>query len=202
MKRCSNRTGILTALLVLCGLYSTSQQKIVSSCELELDYAFGGGAYGLLAKANHQWTNKDVLNVQSGISTDFFIESNGLSTYTYKRTGILFDPNLNAYTGVHLSLLKRKIGLQLDLFGGVYMIRRQGKYSSSSLVFVQDKYRHQKTYFNGGTRLTLAYNLNERMGLHLSANHSWVDWMLFSGTDYSKMFFGAGVMYHFRKPEK
>ena len=51
-----NKPGqiLFAVLLLLFGFQASAQKNIVSSFETEMDYAFGGGAYGLFAKANHQ----------------------------------------------------------------------------------------------------------------------------------------------------
>jgi hypothetical protein len=193
---------ILTILsLLVFGFHATAQTRIISSYEAEMDYAFGGGAYGLFAKINHQWTQKKIVNFQSGISSAFFIESNALTTSYYDRKGVLFDPHINANSGITFNLFKNKFQIGLDLFGGFYLLRRQGHYTSAVLNFTQDKYMYQESYFNWGTRLTLTYNLNERIGIQLTSNNSFNSWMIFHGTDYSKMFFGIGIIYRPKQNE-
>lgn len=197
MKLYSNTKKTLLAVsLFLLGFHANTQNKLISSYEADLDYAFGGGAYGVFAKINHQWTNHQKVNFQSGISSAFFIESNALSTSDYDRKGVLFDPHLNANSGIIFNLINNKIDIGLDLFAGLYILRRQGTYSSSVLTFTEDEYQFQKSYFNWGTRLALTYNITERIGLQLTSNNSFNDWLIFHGNDYSKMYFGLGIKYN------
>ncbi|MBK7573424.1 MAG: hypothetical protein IPI10_18145 [Bacteroidetes bacterium] len=130
-----------------------------------------------------------------------FLESNAQTTSLYTRKGILFDPHLNATSGISCNLLKNKFHIGLNLFAGLYLLRRQGRYSSTVIHFTQDKYLYQATYFNWGARATLGYNLNERIAIQLSTNNSFNDWLFFHGTDHSKMFFGIGVIFYSKPGE-
>lgn len=197
MMRYSNKSLLLYfAITILIANNSLiAQNKVLSSAEGEFDFAFGGGKYGLFVKANHQWTNRENLNFQSGISTALFLQSNSLSTDIYERKGVLFDPHLNINSGILYSVFKNKFQIGLDIYSGFYFVRRQGRYSSSILNFTQDRYLEQKQYFDWGTRLTLSYFFNKQIGLQLSANNSFNTWMVFRGADYSKMFFGIGIIY-------
>jgi hypothetical protein len=186
--------AIATFLLLLVNHVSIAQSKLISSYEGEFGYAFGAGTYGLSLKANHQWTGKPKFNWQSGISGAFFIESNSLSTDLYERKGILFDPHVNVNSGFTLLLFQNNVKVGFDLYAGMYLLRRQGEYNSDALVFTENKYMSQKTYFDWGSRISLAYNLNERIGLQLTVNKSFNDWSFFHGTDYSKLFYGLGVV--------
>ncbi|HBS87096.1 MAG: hypothetical protein A2W91_02670 [Bacteroidetes bacterium GWF2_38_335] len=72
------------------------------------------------------------------------MESNSLTSTIYVRKGVLYDPHFNLNSGITYVLINGKIQLGLDLFAGAYLLRRQGKYTSSHLNFTQDKYRYQK----------------------------------------------------------
>jgi hypothetical protein len=197
MKLYSNSFKLVVTLL-LTGLIipSYAQKKLVSSYEAEMDYAFGAGTYGLFLKANHPWTQNSKFNWQSGISAAFFMESDALSTDIYERKGILFDPHANINSGFTFDFFQKKIRLGFDLYAGMYLLRRQGAYSSDLLVFTESSYMSQKTYFDWGSRISFAYNLSERIGLQLTLNKSFNDWSFFHGTDYSKLFFGFGILFY------
>lgn len=196
MKLCNSLIkNIVIAILLSTTIPSIAQMKLISSYEGEIDYAFGGGAYGLSVKVNHQWTEKPKFNLRSGVSGAYFIESNSLSTDMYDRKGVLFDPHANINSGFTLQLFKGKVQLGFDLYAGLYILKRQGKYSSDVIVFTQNKYSFQKTYFDWGSRISLAYKINEQIGLQLTVNKSFNDWSFFHGTDYSKLFYGLGIIF-------
>ncbi len=187
---------IFLILVIVCSFNVFGQTNFISSINTEASYGMGAGKYGLFIKANHRWIEKEKIFFTSGISSAYFYGNDKLQTNIYNRIGFIDDLHLNFHSGMQFLFLKtNKLFLFTELYIGYYYLREKGKYESSTIVFSKNNYLVTNNLFDWGTHIGVGYYLKDNVGIQLSITNSFNDFEVFSGSKYSKLFFGMGLTY-------
>ena len=192
--------SIILICLIIYNFNGAAQTNLISSIETEASYGLGGGKYGFFFKANHNWIKKEQIVFTSSISTAYFYQKEELQTSIYNRTGFIDDLHFNFHSGLQYLMLKsNKLYVLAELYAGYYYLKEKGKYESTSIVFTQNNYTLTDNVFDWGTHIGLGYYLTNKIGVQVSITNSFNDFEVFSGSKYSKIFYGLGVTYCINK---
>ena len=190
---------IILLLLLGCPLLVFAQNKtggkIISDIETEATYGFGGGTYGLFIKISHNWLEKNDFKLRSGLSSAYFYKKDNLESSIYTRNGMTDDLHFNFHLGIAYFFLKQKAHVFFEPYLGYYYLRNKGEYQSTQIVFIDGAYHISQNLFDWGTRIGIAYSINEKIGIQFSMTNSFNDFEVFSGSESSKIYFGLGINY-------
>lgn len=186
----------------------------IHSAETSFELGLGGANYGLQAKANHHWTESEHLTTMSSLSFSTFWSSIGNYTQYYPElvalsdiTGFRTDNHLRIYSGVRLSLFKkRKFTLSGEGYFGGYHAYMNGSHFHERLQINQD-YSASQFFFDYGTRFSIGYQINDKIGVNATLNNSFrqlnygyrVLPMIYQYNPDNKMSLGVGVIWNLSK---
>lgn len=182
----------------------------IHSVETSFELGFGGANFGLQTKANHHWIETENFTVMSGLSFSTFWSSIGNYTQYFPElaalsdiSGFRTDNHLRVYSGVRLSLFKKKkLSLSAEGYFGGYHAYMNGNHFHERLQINQD-YSASQFLFDYGTRLGIGYQINDKIGINATLNNSLRQLgygyrflpMIYQYNPDNKMSLGVGVMW-------
>ena len=207
-----NKIYIILSLSLITTLsFGQESDKIFNSVESSFELGLGGAILGLQAKANHHWTESDRLTTMSSISFSTFWSSINNYTQYYPElsaltdiTGFTTDNHLRIYSGVRLSLFKKKkLMLSAEGYFGGYNAYMNGNYYHERLQ-INQHYSASQFLFDYGSRLGIAYQINDKIGINATLNNSLRQLnygyrflpMLYQYEPDNKMSLGIGIIWN------
>ncbi len=171
----------LTICFLLISTFSFGQETtpIINSVETSLELGLGGAIYGLQAKANHHWIEKESYTVLSSLSfSTFWGPINNYTQYfpelaaAAEITGLTTDNHLRVYSGIRFALFKkRNLSLSAEGYLGGYNAYMNGNYYHERLDVNQD-YSASQFFFDYGTRFGIGFRINDKLQIQGILNNS------------------------------